>query len=116
MPLKVEAFYDVNQVPTTCAICGRSTSGRFSPPVRFILMEDEDKIGETCERCAYGSTELWKVALREYSARLETQAAVLRSLALQCDDAEPAPEGIAEQIVRDNASRRPPFPPRPYGR
>ncbi len=115
MCLRVEAFYDQNPIPTTCAICGRGTGGRFSPPVRYILKDDEEQIGDVCERCAYGSTDLWKVALIDYAIRLETRAAVLRSLANRVVDAEPAQEGIAEDIVRRHTwlsgQRRPPLPP-----
>jgi hypothetical protein len=119
MSLRVETIYEANQIPTTCVICGRSTGGSFSPPVRHILMDDEDQLGDVCERCAYGSTELWRVALTEYAIRLETKAAVLRSLAARVSQGEPAPEGIAEDLVRQHVNRpgprRPPFPPFRFG-
>lgn len=118
MPLQVESFYENNQIPSTCAICGRSTGGRFSPPVRHILKDDEDKIGDICERCAYGSIDLWRLAMTEHAIRLETKAVFLRSLAARVEDGEPAPEGIAEEIVRQYVSRQPPgrrFPPFRFG-
>jgi len=120
MTLRVEAFYEANQLPAQCAICGRSTGGRFSPPVRFVLVDGENQIGDVCERCAYGSVDLWRLALIEYAVRLETRAAILRSLAMRVDGAEPIEEGVAEDIIRENAGRqsgRPGlFPPGPFGR
>jgi hypothetical protein len=119
MSLHIESFYQENQLPTLCVICGRSTSGRFSPPVRHVLVDGDEKLGDVCERCAYGSIDLWRVALIEYAIRLETKAATLRALAARVYEAEPAPEGIAEDIVRDRAQRpgpnRPPFPPFRFG-
>ena len=46
--------------------------------------------------------------------RLETQAALLRALSVRLDDAEPAPEGIAEDLIRKNNARSNNrfFPPR----
>lgn len=118
MSLRVESAYQPNVIPGTCVICGRSTGGRYNPPVRHILKDDDEPLGDVCERCAYGSVELWKVALNEYAMRLEMQAAVLRSLAARVYDAEPAPEGIAEDLIRANAHRangRPGFPPFNFG-
>lgn len=113
MGLRVEASYENNQLPTVCTICGRHTGGKFSPPVRFVLKEDEDMVGDVCERCAYGSVDLWRIALQEYAMRLETQAAVLRDLASRVETAQPAQEGIAEDIIRQHISSSPTPPRRP---
>ena len=105
MSLRVDSFYEQNALATDCAICGRSTSTR--QPVRFILMDGDESIGDVCERCAHGSTDLWRIALTEYAIRLQTKAAILRSLASRVDDAQPAPEGIKEELIRKNMNRRP---------
>jgi len=118
MTIRVESAYQANQFVSKCVICGRSAGGRFTPPVRHSLLDGDDKIGEVCERCAYGSVDLWRMALTEYAIRLETRAAVIRDLAARVEDGEPAPEGIAEEIVREQANqvnRRPPFPPFRFG-
>ena len=119
MCLHVESIYEPNQLPTNCTICGRSTGGRFSPPVRHLLMDGDEELGDVCERCAYGSIDLWRVALNEYSVRLETQASFLRHLASRLDEAEPAPEGIVEDLIRENMknqnNRRPGGLPPPRG-
>jgi hypothetical protein len=109
--LYVDAFYQQNQVPAICTICGRSTGGRFSPPVRFVLRDNDEEVGEICERCAYGSVDLWRVALIEYAIRLETQAAVLRDLARRAETGHPAPEGIAEDIIRKHIDQSGPSRP-----
>ncbi len=105
MSLRVEVMYEQPQIPATCVICGRGTAGRFSPPIRYILCDDDEELGDVCERCAYGSTDLWRVALIEYAIRLETQAAILRDLTMRLDDAQPAPEGIAQDILREHAKK-----------
>lgn len=124
MTLRVESYYKENQYPTLCVLCGRSTGGQFSPPVQHVLVDDGDRLGEVCERCAYGSIDLWRMLLTEYAIRLETKAAVLRSLASRLEDAEPAPEGISEDLVRGSRNRRPgglpgrprpPYPPFRFG-
>ncbi|HEC22655.1 MAG TPA: hypothetical protein ENI95_07045 [Chloroflexi bacterium] len=113
MPLQVDAFYDQNQLQATCVICGRGAGGRFSPPIRYVLRDETTEYGDVCERCAYGSIDLWRVALTDHAIRLETEAALLRTLVARLDDAQPAPEGIAEELLRKNLPRRgrPPFPP-----
>ena len=112
MSLRVEATYEPNFLPATCTICGRSTATRS--PIRFILEDDEETIGDVCERCAYGSVDLWRLAMTEYAIRLETQAAVLRALSVHVDDALPAPEGIAQDLIRENIKQRP-GPRSPFG-
>ncbi len=118
MSLRVETFYEANRIPTLCVICGRNAGGQ-TPPVRHVLKDGKERLGDVCERCAYGSIDLWRVALLEYAIRLETKAAILRSLASRVEDAEPAREGMMEDIVRQHASRpgprRPPFPPFRFG-
>ena len=108
--LHVEAVYEPNQISESCAICGRTTSGRFSPPVRYLLHDGEAEVGDVCERCAYGSVDLWRVALIEYAIRLETQAAVLRDRAARVQTAVPVEEGVAQQLIRENTR---PGPRRP---
>lgn len=112
MPLHVDSVYQQNALVTSCVICGRDTSSR--KPVRHIMMDDDERLGDVCERCAYGSIDLWRVALIEHAIRLETRAAVLRSLAARVDDAQPAPEGIDEELIRKNMNRRG-LPPRRPG-
>lgn len=109
--LHVDTFYEQNLVPTKCTICGRSTCGRFSPPVRYVLADDEEEIGDVCERCAYGPVELWRIALMDHAARLEMQAASLRALATRVEGGSPAPEGIVEDVLREFANRTRPHPP-----
>jgi hypothetical protein len=75
-------------------------------------MDGDEQLGDVCERCAYGPSYLWRELLRDHAQRLDLQAAFLRSLAVRVDEAEPAPEGIAEDLIRENADRRGPrFPP-----
>jgi hypothetical protein len=113
--LRVEYFYDEKLLVTSCVICGRHAGGCSKLPVRFVLMDGDERIGDVCERCAYGPPRIWRELLRDHAQRLELQAAVLRSLATRVDDGEPAPEGIAEDLIRENAGRRgltrPPLPP-----
>ncbi|GAB4468025.1 MAG: hypothetical protein Kow00124_01730 [Anaerolineae bacterium] len=111
MTIKIVATYDPQPLLTSCAICGRGAGGRHSPPVRFILMDGGEELGDVCERCAFGSTDLWRLALSEYAARLEARAAILRELSSRVADGEPAPEGIIEDILRENARNSPPRPP-----
>jgi hypothetical protein len=114
MCLRIESTYEQNQIVSECCICGRHAGGRFSPPVRYMLIDDDIEYGDVCERCAYGSIDLWRVAMIEHAIRLETEAALLRSLTVRLDDAEPAPEGIAEDLIRKNTSHSNNrfFPPR----
>ncbi|MGF1506362.1 MAG: hypothetical protein GYB64_06350 [Chloroflexi bacterium] len=113
MSLHIDSVYQQNILPKDCAICGRTTGSRR--PVRFILMDDDNQLGDVCERCAYGSTDLWRVAMLEYAIRMETHAAVLRSMAASLDDAQPAPEGIAEELIQANMNNRSGFPGRRFG-
>ena len=115
MCLTVESKYEQNQVITNCAICGRGARGRFTPPVRFILFDNDEQLGDLCERCAFGPAELWRIALTDHANRLELKAAVLRDLAGRAHEAEPAQEGVIEDLLREAAHRprpgRPPFQP-----
>ncbi len=118
MCLHVETIYEQNQLVSNCAICGYYTGGRFSPPLRYRLLDGEEYVGDVCERCAFGTSDLWRVALINYSLRLETKAALLRTLAMRVNEAEPAREGIAEDLLRQNINRQVPgrpnfLPPRP---
>ncbi len=118
MCLTVTAELEQNHLSTLCVICGRMTGSRVTPNARYILHDDEMQIGDMCERCAYGSTELWHLALMEYATRLETKAVLLRELAGRTDDGRPLREGMVEDLLRQHArsSRpgRPPFFP-PHG-
>jgi hypothetical protein len=105
MCLHIETVYEQNQIITACSICGYHSGGRFSPPLRYRLMDEEDYIGDVCERCAFGDAGLWRAALMGYAARLETKASLLRDLSSRLSDAQPALEGIAEDILRQNMNK-----------
>src|SRR5258705_7852413 len=105
MCLHIETVYEQNQIITACSICGYQSGGRFSPPLRYRLMDEEDYIGDVCERCAFGDAGLWRAALMGYAARLETKASLLRDLSSRLSDAQPALEGIAEDILPQNMNK-----------
>ncbi len=113
MSLRIEPAYETNQLLSACAICGFYTGGRFSPPMRYKLMDGDEFVGDVCERCAYGTVDLWHVALMSYAARLEMKAALLRDLASRVYDAEPVHEEAAEELMRSNINRQ--VPGRPGG-
>lgn len=118
MCLHIDTMYEQNQLVSNCSICGYYSGGRFSPPLRYRLMDDNDYIGDVCERCAFGTSDLWRVAMMSYASRLDTKAAFLRTMATRVEDSEPAQEGIAEDLLRQNINRQVPgrpgfLPPRP---
>ena len=81
------------------------------------MIDNGDELGDVCERCAFGPEDLWRVALTDHASRLELKAAVLRDLAARVEEAQPAQEGVIEDIMRAAAQNsrpgRPPFlPPR----